>query len=328
MRERKLVIWDAAWTPYADEFASRLGPGWRVASEPNNLDWLLDEIQDASALLALRMPKEALPLAGGLQLFLYPGAGVQDDHPVSYPAGCSVANVFEHEVPIAEYVLMAMLVHATGIHAHMQTFAEGKWHGSGRTGGTPHQELAGRTVGLFGYGRIGRAIAVRARAFGMRIAAVSRSGIDDPTLKFAGRMSELDTLLGQSDFLIIAAPLTAETSGAIGERELALLPEGAYLVNVARGPIVDEDALYQALTSGRLSGAALDVWYQYPEPGRDGHGSRLPFHALPNVIATPHYSAWTKPMILRRIDRMVENLHRLARGEELERVVLRGAWRP
>jgi phosphoglycerate dehydrogenase-like enzyme len=105
---------------------------------------------------------------------------------------------------------------------------------------------------------------------------------------------------------------------------LELLPRHAYVVNVGRAEIIGEQALYDALVSGSIAGAAIDVWYRYPAPGENGYGSRLPFHTLPNVICTPHYSAWTRPMILRRIDRMSGNLRRLVSGEPLQRVVLRG----
>ena len=96
---------------------------------------------------------------------------------------------------------------------------------------------------------------------------------------------------------------------------------------MARGEIVEEHALFEALRDGRIAGAALDAWYRYPERVTDLlHGSALPFHELPNTLATPHMSAWTAELIERRIARMVENLQRFERGEPLERVVLKGAW--
>ncbi|MGH9630645.1 MAG: 2-hydroxyacid dehydrogenase [Bryobacteraceae bacterium] len=324
----KLVIWDRTWAGYADKFAARLGPEWRIAAGSDDPDWLLREIEDATALLTLRMPAEALPRAANLRVILYPGAGLLQSDPQSVPAGCPVVNVYEHEAPVAEFTIMAMLLHATRLRTYVETFAAGKWDGSGRLGGEPHLELAGKTLGVLGYGRIGRALATRARAFEMRVAAISRSGCSDVLLDFGGGPSELEALLKQSDFFVIAAPLTTETQGLIGARQLELLPPNAYLVNVSRAEIVDEQALYDALASCRLGGAALDVWYHYPDPGQPGHGSRLPFHTLSNVLCTPHYSAWTLQMILRRIDKIADNLHRLARGEALERVVLRGIWRP
>jgi len=159
----------------------------------------------------------------------------------------------------------------------------------------------------------------------MRVAAATRSAIPGDAVQpdFAG---SVEAVLEQSDFLVIAAPLTTETRGRIGAAELALLPPGAVVINVSRAEIVAEQVLFDALSEGRLGGAALDVWYQYPAPGESGHGSALPFHTLPNVICTPHYSAWTRAMILRRIDAMCANLKRLERGEGLERVVLTGSW--
>lgn len=312
---KKLVVWDEAWLPFMSEFERLAGPEWIVVGG-SGLPWLLDEIGDADALVATTMPIEALPFAPRLQLMLFPGAGCTHIMPEDLPNGCLLANVYEHEGPMAEYVMMMMLMHATGVLAHMSSLREGRWEGSGRTGGEPHGELDGRVLGMFGFGHIGRAVGKRAEAFGMRLEAVTRS------------QGSLLDMLPRCDFFLIAAPLTAETRGRIGAAELALLPRHAFLINVGRAEIVCEGALYQALESKAIAGAALDVWYQYPTAGERGHGSRFPFHLLPDVICTPHYSAWTRPMILRRIALMAENLERLARGEAIERVVLEGTWRP
>lgn len=312
---RKLVVWADAWLPWADEFRQRLGDSWKVISCREAAS-VLEEVRDADALVALDMPGEVREAARRLKVMLYPGAGYPEMSPGGLPAGCLLSNVYEHEGPIAEYVLMTMLVHATRLLRHLGSFREGAWEGSGRVGGEPHEELAGRTVGFFGFGHIGQAVAARGEAFGMHIEAVTRS------------RGSLDDMLPRCDYLVIAAPLTPETRGRIGVAELALLPRHAFLINVARAEIVCEDALYAALASRSIAGAALDVWYEYPSNGERGRGSRLPFQELTNVICTPHYSAWTRPMILRRIDRMAENLQRLARGEALERVVMQGTWTP
>lgn len=318
MSERKLVVWDNAWAPYEEEFARRLGEGWRVAAAGGGVEWLLSEIEEATALVAIGLPEEARSRAKRLEVFLFPGAGVLQTDPKTLPAGCRVVNVYEHETPIAEYALMMMLAHVTRLRAHLETFRAGRWDGSGRVGGVPHEELAEKTVGVIGYGRIGQAIGMRAEAFRMRVAAYDGEG---------GRTA-LEGVLRASDFLVIAAPLTGASRSMIGKAELELLPEGAFVVNVSRAEIVEEEPLYRALESGRLGGAALDVWYQYPQPGEAGHGSRFPFHEMANVYCTPHYSAWSNGMILRRIARMCENLGRMTRGEGLERVVMTGTWRP
>ena len=325
----KLLIWDNAWAPWADDFAPAVDSAWGIEANAGDRDWLAARIPEADALLAVTIPSEALPLARNLKVFLNPGAGLLLDGPLSIPAGCRAVNVYEHETAIAEHVLLTMLLHATRLLQQVEAFRAGTWECSGRLGGVPHGELRGRTVGIFGYGHIGQAVAARARAFGMRIAAVSRSGsAGDVPADFLGGPERLPELLRQSDYLVIATPLTQDTRARIGRLELALLPRGAFLVNVARAEIVREQDLYDALVSGHLAGAALDVWYQYPAAGQPGYGSKLPFHTLPNVICTPHSSAWTRPMILRRIAAMSDNLNRFARGEKLLRVVMEGAWRP
>ncbi|MBI4890854.1 MAG: hypothetical protein HY821_09545 [Acidobacteria bacterium] len=319
MTPRKLVIWDSGWAPHASEFKRQLGTAWSVTAEEGNLKWFLEEVRDAQAVVALSMPKEARSRAASLEAFLFPGAGILQTDPESLPKGCRVVNVYEHETPIAEYVLMMMLAHVTRLSQHLESFKEGRWDGSGRIGGAPHGELAGRTVGLLGYGHIGRAVADRARAFGMSVIALDRE--PEGQERLAG-------MLRQSDFLVIAAPLTEETRALIGQKQIELLPPHAFLVNVSRAEIVEEEPLYRALESGRLAGAALDVWYEYPNPGEPGYGSRFPFHRLPGVYCTPHYSAWSEGMIHRRIARMCETLQQLERGEELDRVVMVGTWRP
>jgi phosphoglycerate dehydrogenase-like enzyme len=239
------------------------------------------------------------------------------DDPLDLPLGCVMCNVFEHEVPIAEYILMAILMHATGVRSIENAFREGRWEGSARGAGRAHREVLGRTIGLVGYGHIGREVAIRAAAFGMTIVTVnSRSSAGD-----------LHKLLAEADFVVIACPLTKATRGMIGAAELARMKRDAVLINIARAEIVDERALFEALREDTIGGAALDVWYDYPQrAGDNGHGSSYPFHQLENVLVTPHFSAWTGPMLERRARLMAANLDHLARGEPLDRVVLTGAW--
>jgi phosphoglycerate dehydrogenase-like enzyme len=137
-------------------------------------------------------------------------------------------------------------------------------------------------------------------------------------------MDGIDDLLPQCDFVLIACPLTAETRGLIDARRLRLMRPQAVLVNVARAAIVDEEALFQALSSRSIAGAVLDVWYAYPtaeEP--QAKPSRFPFESLDNVTMTPHASAWTDELIARRWRFIAANLDRFARGEALQNVVIR-----
>jgi phosphoglycerate dehydrogenase-like enzyme len=243
------------------------------------------------------------------------------------PAGCTVCNVYEHEVPIAEYVMLNMLLLASRQIEHERAFRAGNWLGSGRFNGTFHDELAGATLGLVGYGHIGREVAKRAKAFDMRVTAIRRAGsIDDGLLDWTGTREQLDELLATADYVVIACPLSPETRGMIGERELRRMKPSAFLINPSRAHICDEQALFDALNDRTIRGAALDVWYPYPDTiEQNMRGSQLPFHELENVIVTPHLSAWTEAMMQRRFARIAENLDRFARGGPLVSVVHRRA---
>jgi phosphoglycerate dehydrogenase-like enzyme len=142
---------------------------------------------------------------------------------------------------------------------------------------------------------------------------VSRSVAEG--LSFLGGSADLDEVLRRSDYLVVTLSLNDQTRGLLGARALRLMKPSAVLVNVARAEIVDEDALYEALTERRLAGAALDVWYRYPkEPGQTRPASR-PFHELGNVLMTPHVSGWTEGMLEARATLIAENIQRTARGE-------------
>jgi phosphoglycerate dehydrogenase-like enzyme len=181
----------------------------------------------------------------------------------------------------------------------------------------PWPELAGKTLGILGYGRIGRCVARRAQAFDMAVWAIRRdtTRTEMRGLAFLGGLDALDEVLSRADYLAITLPLTEATRGLLGERELRLMKPSAILVNVARAEIVDEAALYRALRQGAIAGAALDVWYQYPEGPSPTFPARHAFHELPNVLMTPHVSGWTEGMLEERAKLIAENICRVARGE-------------
>jgi phosphoglycerate dehydrogenase-like enzyme len=267
---------------------------------------------DVVVSIRLKRPDGAPPFA----LLHVPGAGLDGiDLPALQP-GCRVCNVFEHEIPIAEYVLHAML--GWEIRPEAMRFMAQGW-GEAHRNRKPHGELAGKTLGIIGFGRIGRAIAERARAFGMRIATLDRSLSD-----FAALVDEriptgqLDRLLAVSDYVVLACPLTESTRGLINAAELAAMRPSAVLINVSRAEIADEAALYDALAKQRIGGAILDVWYHYPAGAEDSpQPSAFPFIDLPNVVATPHSSAWTTALPGRRYRIIAENICRLRAGEPL-----------
>lgn len=326
----KLVIYDDNWRIYQSLLKERLDSSWSIRAGSGNLAWLLEEIRGADALIALELPREARAAASELKLFLFPGAGVEWAKPDMLPEGCFLSNVYEHEIPIAEYVLTTILMCATEVLRYSSSFREGIWAGSGRLSGEIHEEICGKTLGLVGLGRIAQAVAVRAQSFGLRIEAI-RLNLQKPmpagfsAIQAVKGPEGISELFSRCDFIVIACDLNERTRGWIGVRELSRIRKGTLLVNVSRAEIIQEEALFRALQEGRFF-AALDVWYRYPTSSDQRlSGSRFPFERLPNVLATPHLSAWTGPMLERRMRQIAENLRKLSCGEPLERVVMVGS---
>ena len=285
-----------------------------------------DVAPDVDVFVTLVFTSEMGRAAKRLRLVQVPGAGLDRIDRSALPLGTALANVHGHETGIAEYVLGAMIALSRDFAGVDASLRIGRWNSQWAPAIPPPPvwpELAGRTLGILGYGGIGRAVAQRARAFDMRVCAirrnVGRSADDD--LALLGTMESLPEVLERSDYLAITLPLTPETRGLLGEAQLASMKRTAVLVNVSRAQIVDEDALYDALAEGRLAGAALDVWYRYPS----GPGPLLPaarsFHELPNVLMTPHVSGWTDGMLEARASLIAENIRRTARGERPENAV-------
>lgn len=215
--------------------------------------------------------------------------------------------------PMADTVLAMILHFARGIDFAARAQAERRWDkGPFDRADTPVRELAECTLGIVGLGGIGRAVARRGAALGMRVVATRRSGTDGPAgVEVLCGDGALHRILPRSDFLVLAVPQTDATKAMIGARELAMLPAGAVVVNVARGGVVDEDALIEALRGARLRGAGLDVFGHEPLPGDS------PLWALPNVLVLPHVSGASRRFWRRQTDLITENLRRYAAGEPL-----------
>jgi len=223
-------------------------------------------------------------------------------------------------VGIAEYVIGAMLALTRSFSRLDASLRRGVWESQWNPAMPPPPvwpELAGKTLGILGYGRIGQALARRARAFDMVLCAIRQhpAGSDRDGLAFLGGPDALDEILRRADYLAITLSLTEATRGLLGARELGMLKPSAMLINVARADILDEGALYRALAEGTIAGAALDVWYRYPTGADPTPSSRYPFHELPNVLMTPHVSGWTEGMLTARAKVIAENIHRTTRGE-------------
>ena len=263
--------------------------------------------------------------ANQLRAILIPAAGYDRIQPNAVPDGCLVANAYHHEAPIAEWVMAVAVMLDHEIMKADSTFRAGSWDmWPGRMGS--YRELMGRTFGIVGFGSIGRRVAKLASAFEMRVIASGRtdtiSGETYGAEYFGGGKHAMHRVLTEADFVLVSTPLVDETRGLIGAEELSIMKPSAYLINPARGHIVDEVALYDALASRTITGAAIDTWYEYPSGTADQpRPSRAPFWDLPNIIMTPHHSGATFGTASRRGQTVAANIDRLTRGEPLLNVV-------
>jgi phosphoglycerate dehydrogenase-like enzyme len=288
-----------------------------LESDPR--DALARALGEADVLVSLHW-NTSFPAAPRLKLIQSPGTGVDFIDFAAVPPGVRVCNCYGHAEGTAEYVLLAMLLwcHVNFLPGAKSFREEGSWRYSGRVNGPINEELFGRTVGILGLGAIGRAVAERAKGFGTRVIGCNRTRRDVPQVDRHYGLDEVDAFLGDSDFVVIAAALAPETERLIDAGRFAAMKSSAVLINVGRGHIVDEDALYAALKEKRIRGATLDVWYAYPSKDKLTIApSRHPFRELDNVWMTPHTSAWTTGMVDRRWSEIAHNLDRLARGEPL-----------
>jgi phosphoglycerate dehydrogenase-like enzyme len=267
--------------------------------------------------------RSGFPPAPKLRLLQVPLAGTDGIELAALPKGVTLCNAYGHEPALGEFAIMMMLAWRHRLFDIATSFRAGSWYWSPSVGGPVRGEIGGQTVGIVGLGHIGREVAWRAAALGCRVLATNRTPRErPPAIERIFSFSELDHMLGQCDIVVLSCALTPETTGLIGESRLAVMKPGAFLINLARGPVADEDALYRALRDGVIGGAALDAWWRYPDAEeREPRPSRHPFHELTNVIMTPHCSPRTDGTIERRSRDVARNIDRFVRGEPLENIV-------
>lgn len=229
--------------------------------------------------------------------------------------GIAVANVRGYcTASVVQHVFAMTLALTLHLAEYRALIAGGAWQRSGQFNlmDYPVRQLAGKTFGVIGHGTLGGAVARVAEAFGMRVIVAERRG----TSPRAGRHA-FETVLAEADVLSLHCPLTPETRGLIGERELALMKPDAVLINTARGAVVDTAALARALTAGRLGGAGVDVLPTEPPPADE------PLLALdlPNLLITPHIAWAAREARQRAIDEIAANIEAFQRGESRNRIV-------
>ncbi len=284
---------------------------------------VLEHAPDAHVILGWRPTRELLARAQKLKLFINPGTGVQHLLPLFReldPArGIVLVNGHGHSYFVAQHAVALLLALMNKIIPHHQKMVAGEWRqwSDALAASTP---LRDRQVGLLGYGAINRWVHRFLSGFDVEFHILRRSWKGkpkpEPTPAKTYSPNQLHKFLRVVDTLIVAVPQTEETTGMLGQEELEFLGSEGVLVNVARGAVIDQEALYKALEAKVIAGAAIDVWYEYqPEPDEQGrrYPADYPFHELDNVVLSPH-RAGSPFSDLKRWDEIIENLRRFAHG--------------
>ncbi len=289
---------------------AELLPGVEVRGFASEADFAA-RLPEVEVLFAFRPPRGHWARAARLRLIQTVGAGVDAVLPApDLPQRVQIANARGiHGAQMAEYALGMMLHFARRVPELIEQQRRKQWRMLAPS------LLRGATCGILGLGAIGEAVAERARAFGMRVLGTRRDPRPSPHADRVVGPEETEAVLGESDYVVVVLPLTAETRGRLGARALARLRPDAVLVNMARGGIVDEDALAALLREGRIRGAALDVFEEEPLPP----GS--PLWEVPNLVITPHVAGFSRDYLPAVLALFAENVHRLERGDPLRNPV-------
>lgn len=280
-------------------------------------DAAVEAFTRADVLIGIRLQAPMPPLQQ-LQLYHAPAAGTDAIDVSLLPPGCSLCNCFGHEQAIAEYVFAALLIRHVPLAQADRDLRQQRWTYWAGAPRALRTELGSQTLGIIGLGHIGQTIAARARAFGMRVHGCNRSAGPADCVDQFWPLDQLDNFMASIDAVVVTLPLLPDTRSLVGARALAALAPHAVLINVGRGPVVDEQALYEALKSRRLNAAIIDTWYRYPSAGQTTAApAHLDFASLDHVLMTPHMSGWTHGTVRRRQQTLADNIQRLAEGRPL-----------
>ncbi len=285
-------------------------PRIRVVRVTDRTTWR-SEATDAEIIMGFRPLRDGVLRSQHLRWVHAIGAGVENLCQDVAGTEIQVTNSHIHGDAIADHVFAFILAHTRRLREAHDFQTARRWVHRELIG-TP---LAGRTIGVLGLGAIGASVARRAVAFGMRVVGTKRRPQPIPGVERVLPPEEIDAVLREATVLALTLPLTPATRGILGARELALLPEGAFVVNIGRGGQIDEAALLAALRSGRLAGAGLDVFADEPLPADS------PLWTAPRLMITPHVAGDFPGYMDRMIPFFCENLSRYLAGQPLQNVV-------
>jgi D-3-phosphoglycerate dehydrogenase len=315
---KKVLVTDYVWPSVEPERAVLARAGAELVVAPDGSEETLAELaRDVDGILTCfeKVTEKVLRAAEKCLVVGRYGVGVDNiDVATATELGIVVTYVPDYCVDeVADHVIALLLAWNRRIVLFDRATKTRGWGAEGL--GMRIMRLRGKTLGVVGLGRIGRAVAARARAFGMDVLAYDPFLSDDAIAQAGATGSDLPALLRGSDFVTLHSPLVPETTGLIGKSELESMRPEAFLINAARGPLIDEDALYDALTTGQIAGAGLDVLVDLAPP---------PDHRLAqldNVIVTPHTAFFSQEAVLELEERAAGEVAHVLRGQMPDNVV-------
>ncbi len=300
-----------------DALRALVPPNVRITAGPDQ-----PQPADCHILVNGSVKPEWIEASPNLQAVIVPYAGISPEMQTLLQGHPQVTlhNLHYNDIATAEFALALLFAAAKFVVPLDRLLRQGDWRQ--RYTGAPSLLLHGKRALILGYGAIGRQIAPVCQAMGMQVSGVRRHKPPQPQEQGVAlyAIDQLSELLPAAEVLICVLPQTPETIGLIGKAELAALPQGAVVINVGRGPVIEEEAFYHALHSGHLAGAGIDVWYTYPHSEEErGHTlpSRFPFHELDNVVLSPHRGGWLEAAEERRLQELATLLTAAAHGQPM-----------
>ncbi len=268
--------------------------------------------------------KVDIPITKKLKLIHLPGSGTDGVDFSKVPNGCKVCNVYEHEIAISEFIIANLLNWEIKLINKLENFKKYNWKDSMLFSKNPHGELNNKKVAILGYGRIGKELTKKLTVFNSHTTIITRKKIKKE--KVFNRnilISNIKKNIKDFDYFIVACDLNKSTFNLISKKEIKLMKKNCVIVNVARGPIVNEQDLYNALKNNLIGGAIIDTWWRYPEIKNKENfkPSRFDFGKLKNIVMTPHLSALSSNLLERRIKVISKNILALKRNKKLMNIV-------
>jgi len=286
----------------------------RILLDDTSKELVLTEIRDAKYVVSgsKKVEEDHFKVASKLHAVVLPSAGYDyiDVESASRHGVYVINSLGANANAVAEMGIGLMLAVARNIPQSYHGVREGQWVDEEIRNKNLGWELTGKTMGLIGLGNIGALVATRAKGFSMQVLCYTKHPSQEREQKFGVQFVSLDELMKQSDFMVICAALNPETLRLIEKEQIDLMKENAFLINIARGKIVDYDALYQALVKNKIAGAGIDVLYTEPP------GPKHPFFMLDNVIVTPHLGSRTRDANERVTNMVADEIVRMENGKK------------